>query len=140
MISLEVAQKLKEAGLNWEPALHDFFAIPDRGMDERIFVISDMMITLELLSGMEVVSFQGASEWALDYLLASEVIWMPREEQLREALVTELLAKGKPQVSLKGGLGDYRCAIMINNERKRFSGKNASQAYASALLYLMAQS
>ena len=78
MISLKAARKLKEAGLKWEPALHDFFAIPDRGMDERIFVISDMMITLELLSGMEVVSFQGASEWAFDYLLSSVVIWMPR--------------------------------------------------------------
>jgi hypothetical protein len=131
---------LKEAGLKWNPALFDYFAIPDRGMDERIFVISDMMVTIELLRGMEVVSFQGASEWALDYLVTTEAIWMPSEEQLRGALVTELLVYMKPLVSLKGGLGEYRCNITVNDQPERFTGNDASQAYAAALLYVITQS
>ena len=49
MISLKLAQQLKKAGLVWKASNHDFFAIPDRGMDERRFVIADMMANLDLL-------------------------------------------------------------------------------------------
>jgi len=38
---LSIARLLKDAGLQWQPELNDFFAIPDRGIDEKIFVISD---------------------------------------------------------------------------------------------------
>ena len=54
----------------WQPALHDFFALPEHGMGERIFVISDIQASVDFLQGVQVVSFQGASEWALDYLLS----------------------------------------------------------------------
>ena len=43
MISLATAMALKAAGLTWMPMDLDFFAIPDRQMDERIFVISDII-------------------------------------------------------------------------------------------------
>ena len=36
-ISLSVGQRLKQAGLEWVPATHDFFSIPDVDMDEKIF-------------------------------------------------------------------------------------------------------
>ncbi len=139
MISLEIARQLKEAGLMWVPALHDFFAIPDRGMDDRIFVISDLLVTIEMLKGMKVVSFQGASEWALDYLVASEAIWMPSEEQLREALITILITRGKPFILLRSGLGEYQCKITVNDQLMEFTGKEASEAYGAALLHVLTQ-
>ena len=67
MISVKTAQKLKEAGLSWMPMLHDFFAVPERGLDHLTFVISDMTITVEMFGQYPVVTFNGASEWALDY-------------------------------------------------------------------------
>src|SRR5512146_2882759 len=100
MISLALAQDLKEAGLSWEPAMHDFFAIPERGMDNRVFVISDIQSTVENLLGSPVVAFQGASEWALDYLVTSEAVWLPTESQLRQALEEILLSGGNQGMAL----------------------------------------
>ena len=90
MISLDTAIQLKNAGLIWIPSKHDFFALPDRDLDHLLFVISDMTINVELLSGYPVVTFNGASEWALDYVTIRDVVWLPREEQLRAALEDRL--------------------------------------------------
>ena len=86
MISLTLAQQLKAAGLVWHTNNYDFFAIPDRELDDRVFVLADMMAYTELVQGWPVVAFHGTAEWALDYILTREVVWMPTEEQLREAL------------------------------------------------------
>ena len=94
MISLETARCLKNAGLEWRPALNDFLAIPDRYMDEKVFVISDMLVTIDVLQGMQMVFFQGASEWALDALVTQETVWLPSETQLRKALEAALLVEG----------------------------------------------
>ena len=51
MISLEMAQRLKEAGVVWEPAQGDKFALLDRELDDRVFVINDMATVIELLQG-----------------------------------------------------------------------------------------
>ncbi len=83
MISLPLAKQLKEAGLAWTPARNDFFAIPDRGMDDRIFVITDMFVDAEVLYGQPIVTFHGAAEWALDYMMIADIIWLPTEAHLR---------------------------------------------------------
>ncbi|MEW5871663.1 MAG: pilus assembly protein CpaE [Chloroflexota bacterium] len=137
MISLATAKKLKRAGLQWQPALLDFFAIPNRQMDEKIFVISDMLVTVDVLQGMQVVSFQGASEWALDSLVTRETVWLPREEQLRLALEAALLAAGRPELQFTSGLGGYRCTIQVHDRVLTFDASDASEAYAAALLYLL---
>ncbi|MGW8249388.1 MAG: pilus assembly protein CpaE [Anaerolineales bacterium] len=137
MISLSSAQKLKKAGLQWAPELNDYFAIPERGMDERVFVISDMLVTVEMLKGMQIVSFQGASEWALDYLVASEAVWLPREDQLRSALEALLLAVGRPEFHLSGGLEGYRCEISYHDEQVSFESAQAVEAYTAALLFIL---
>jgi hypothetical protein len=138
MISLPLARQLKEAGLQWQPALYDFFAIPDRGMDERIFVISDLLATLEILQGQEVVAFQGASEWALDDLATGELVWLPREDQLRQALEAALLAEGRPELRLDSGIDGCRCTINYQNQKLTFRAGQAVDAYAAALLRLLA--
>ena len=57
MISLELAQALNSAGLEWTPALHDFLAIPDRDLDESFFVIRDVQVITDIFLGNQVVSF-----------------------------------------------------------------------------------
>ena len=86
MIELETARKLKTAGLHWEPTQGDRFAVPDRGMDDRVFVINDMATIIEMIQGAEMVTFHGTPEWALDYVYLGEAVWLPDEGQLRELL------------------------------------------------------
>lgn len=137
MIKLETARKLKNSGLRWVPALHDFFAIPERNLDERLFVISEMLVTVESLRGMQVVSFQGASEWALDYLLTTEAVWMPREDQLRLALESILINHPGWTVSLVTDSDGYHCLVAWGESELSFEDQDASEAYAAALLFLL---
>lgn len=139
MIPLSLARQLKDAGLGWQPALYDFFAVPDRGMDEHVFVISDLLVTLETLQGQPVVAFQGASEWALDDLATGELVWLPREDQLRQALEAALLAEGRPQLRLDSGLEGCRCTIQPGDRPLTFRARQAGEAYAAALLHLLAR-
>ena len=136
MISSETARKLKAAGVIWTPSLHDFFMIPERGMDDKIFVISDMLVTVDTLQGELLIMFQGASEWALDSLLTRESVWLPTEEQLRRLVEAMLIRSGKPEFVLTSRIGGCTCAFELNGERYPFEGQSASEAYAEALLFL----
>lgn len=137
MISLSTAQELKAAGLVWVPQNLDFFAIPDRNMDDRVFVISDMLVTVDILQGMQVVSFQGASEWALDYLVTTDAVWIPSETQLRQALEAALLSSGRPELKLTSSLRGYRCDIRHHDKELSFVAEDVSELYAAALLYVL---
>jgi hypothetical protein len=137
MISLISAIELKKAGLRWQPRNLDFFAIPDRDMDSRIFVISDMLVTIDLIQGRQVVSFQGASEWALDSLITTDAVWIPREDQLRDILEAGLIEGGRPEVLLNSSLSGYRCRIKHLDREMVFEHTDASEAYAAALLFLL---
>ena len=137
MISLATARKLKEAGLPWTPALHDFFAIPDRSMDDSVFVISDMLVNVEMVQGIPMIQFQGASEWALDTLMTLESVWLPSEEQLRKALEAALIETGRPEVVLSSGLSGYVCTFHYQGEILRFESAQACEAYGAGLLFLL---
>ena len=50
MISTATALRLKQAGLIWQPAVLDCFAINGRDLDDKVFVISDMLVTVEKFS------------------------------------------------------------------------------------------
>ncbi len=139
MISLELARKLKSAGLAWDPQINDFFAIPDRGMDNRIFVISDMLVNIEFRMGDQVVAFQGASEWALDTLVTSEAVWMPTETQVREALEESLHHEPNPAIRLISRLGWCRCEITLHDQPLVFEATDASEAYGQGLLHLISK-
>jgi hypothetical protein len=136
MISLSMAQRLKKAGLEWMPKLHDFFAIPERGMDARLFVISDLQANIEKLFGSEVVAFQGASEWALDYLITTEAVWMPREEQLREALLSHL-----PDLRLAIDFTPRNCHLEIHSGSLSlaYNAEKVEDAYGLALLQTLSK-
>lgn len=139
MITLNTAQELKAAGLKWSPALHDFFAVPDRGMDHRVFVISDMLTNIENLFGSPVVAFQGASEWALDYLVTSEAVWVPTESQLRQIIEENLLKEQNASLSLSWNMRNYQCEIFIKDRLQTFEDPDAATAYGKALLYILNQ-
>ena len=106
MIGLETARKLKAAGLHWEPAQGDRFAVPDGGMDDRVFVINDMATIIEMIQGTEMVTFHGTPEWALDYVYLGEAVWLPDEGQFARAAAPEIGAGGpaglRPAVSGRG--------------------------------------
>lgn len=132
MLSLSLAQQLKKAGLDWQPRLHDMFAIPDRQLDDRRFVLTEVMTYIELFRGSPVVTFHGTAEWALDFILQTEAVWIPSETQLRE-----MLQKRATDLVLKQTQTGYECTLQFAGESLQFSGDDACDVYGSALLQLL---
>ena len=125
--------------MNWTPAVDDKFANPDRGFDDRLFVIRDVMATMKIRHNLSVVTFQGTVAWTLDYLLVSEVVWMPREDQLRENIFTYHLDESQPELRLEYAKRGCRCDIKIYGIWRTFDVNEASETYAAALLYLLGE-
>jgi hypothetical protein len=137
MLNLSTARKLKEAGLVWTPALHDFFAIPDRGFDDKDFVISDMFVNVETLRGHLEATFHGSVEWALDHVLIDELVWLPTEEQAREALERQLLTASGAGLKLISTPDGYACEFQVGEGWLHFEAFDASEAYAAALYHML---
>jgi hypothetical protein len=137
MLSLSASKELKEAGLSWTPALHDFFAIPDRGFDDKIFVISDILVNVETLWGHPSATFHGTVEWALDHVVVDELVWIPTEEQLRDELEGRLVMGTGAGVKLISTLDGYVCEFQVGDRSLRFEAFDASAAYAAALMYVL---
>ncbi|MEZ4517714.1 MAG: pilus assembly protein CpaE [Chloroflexota bacterium] len=137
MIPLPLARELKDAGLIWQTAGHDFFAVPDSGLEDRVFVLTDIMAYTELLHGWPVVAFHGTAEWALDYIYTSEVVWIPTEEQLRDELAARLPEAGRGVMILQLTADGYTCTIGSDGGLLVFAAPSAGEAYAAALLHLL---
>lgn len=138
-ISLSLAQALKENGLQWTPTKNDFFAIPDRGMDEAVFVINDMTVLVEMIRGRLSVTFHGTAEWALDHIVIAELVWLPTEGQLRERLEQYLIGQPQPALKLTSTVDGYRCEIRFRDECLVFEGFGVSEVYGQALLHMLRQ-
>ncbi|GAB4189551.1 MAG: hypothetical protein OHK0022_01930 [Roseiflexaceae bacterium] len=137
MISLELAQRLRQAGLRWQPAEHDTFALPDRQMDSQVFVLSAQPALIQLYNGDPVVTFQGSTEWALDYVFLTEVIWLPSEAQLREALA-QRLGPDAP-LRLDRTPTGYCCTFAHGEHLREAAAPDAAEAYGLALLELLSE-
>jgi hypothetical protein len=133
MISLDLARRLKHAGVPWYPAPGDRFMIPDRDLDEQVFAVSDMVVEVHELPRGRLLAFNGTTEWALDSILQADVLWLPREEQLRAML-------GHAFVSLNAVPGGYVVVVGEGDEQRRHVDVDAECAYARALLDLLAHS
>ena len=131
MIGVQLAQQLREAGLSWKPALGDRFAIPDRDLDDEVFVLSNMTIQVHKVPEGRVIGFNGTTEWALDDVELEEAIWLPREDQLRELL-------GGTFRGLRRDPAGFEVTTELLGEQRSFEGPSAEEAYASALLHLLA--
>jgi hypothetical protein len=139
MISLKLAQQLKKAGLVWQTSVNDFFGVPDRGLDDKVFVISDLMVTMELVRGWPALTFHGTAEWASDYLLTHEAVWMPTEEQLREELLAHLRPDGRDQFQLTYKNHQFECYFEFQGQSLSFFGQTVSKVYAQSLLHVLQQ-
>ena len=58
MITIEQAGRLRKAGVLWAPAAGDRFVVPDRDMDEDVFVVSDMTVEVHDYQGSKVIGFK----------------------------------------------------------------------------------
>jgi hypothetical protein len=130
VISLGLAIRLRDAGLAWKPAAGDRFAIPDRDLDDDVFVLSNMTIEVHELPEGQIIGFNGTTEWALDDVEKDEAIWLPREDQLRELL-------GGTFRRLERDAAGYRVTIEALGTRHEFAAEQATDAYSEALLHLI---
>ncbi len=130
MVSLELARELQEAGLVWEPREHDRFAIPDRDLDGQIFAINDLSTEIHEFGPLRAITFNGAVEWSLDWILSEDVVWLPTESQLRDAV-------GEAFVRLDQTIDGYRCTFRLEGRESHETAGSAPDAYALALLALL---
>lgn len=131
MVSIELARKLREAGLRWEPEPGDRFVIPDRGMDDEVFVVSQMVVDVHDFPEGRVLGFNGTVEWALDSVQQDTALWLPSETQLRRRL-------GGAFVELSRDDDGYGVTVDVAGRRQRIVDDDVEEAYGKALLYLAA--
>ena len=135
MISVELALRLRAAGLEWTPASGDRFVIPGREMDADVFVVSELTIDVHQAPTGPLIRFNGTTEWALDSVPQESVVWLPREGQLREALGARFR-----RLEPIGALEQQGFAVVIegaDGTEERHVDVDAERAYARALLAVL---
>ncbi|GAA4973135.1 pilus assembly protein CpaE [Kineococcus glutinatus] len=131
MISVDLAQDLKRAGLRWRPAAGDRFVLPGRDMDEDVFTLAEMTVEVHDHPSGRVIGFNGTTEWALDSVDEPDALWMPAEHQLRELLGERFTRLERRDV----GTGQlFRVIVLDEHGGEVFEDADAACAYARALL------
>jgi hypothetical protein len=134
MLSRDLALALRDAGLHWTPVNGDRFLVPDRDLDDEVFVLSDMVIErLQPPHGRPIFTFNGTVEWALDSLEATDALWLPQEGQLRDALGEAFMHLEY----LPGETPGYAVATLLGDREERFVDVDVESAYARAVLALL---
>lgn len=131
MITVELATRLRAAGLPWTPAPGDRFVIADRGMDDDVFVVSELTIDVYEAPTGRLFRFNGTTEWALDSVEQEAVVWLPHEGQLRDAL-------GPAFRGLQPVDGGFAVVVERDGEEHRHLDIDAERAYARAVLAVLA--
>jgi len=130
MITVELARRLRDAGLGWRPESGDRFVIADRDMDADVFVVSHLTIDVHDSPAGALIRFNGTVEWALDSVEQSAAVWLPHESQLRAAL-------GRAFRRLEP-IGDgWAVAVELDGAEHRELDVDAERAYARALLAVL---
>jgi hypothetical protein len=127
VLSLDLARQLRVAGVVWTPRPGDRFVVPDRDMDDEVFVVSDMTVQVHDFPTGSVIGFNGTTEWALDSLAQGDVLWLPREDQLRELL-------GDQFERLEAIPGGFAVVTSDHLGERRHVDIDAERAYARAVL------
>ena len=130
MISLDLARRLHDAGLPWSPANGDRFWLPERELDQTMFIVSDMVVEVRYLPGGRVLAFNGTTEWALDAVEEHEAVWLPRLDVLLDVLGTHFL-------SLTARSGGQVVRVQIGDREEEHVDVGATDAAARALLSLL---
>ena len=133
MISIELAEQLRDAGVVWHPRTGDRFTILQPEMTGEVFTISDMMVEAHEFSTGTVLGFNGTTEWALDSVAQDDALWLPHEDQLREMLGGTFLSLAR---RLPGGF-----VVLMTppgaDEAVAFGAETAADTYALAVLALV---
>jgi hypothetical protein len=130
VITVDLARRLRDAGLPWKPASGDRFVVADRDMDAEVFVVSQLTIQLRDTPSGPLFQFNGTTEWALDSVEQAAVVWLPHEGQLRAALGTAF-RRLEP-------IGDGWVVTVERDGREiREVDVDAERAYARALLAVL---
>lgn len=130
MLPVDLARALRDAGLRWTPRNGDHFVVADRGMDEQVFVLSDMTIEVHDHPSGPIIGFNGTTEWALDSLEQSDALWVPAEHQLRHLL-------GATFVRLERSDDSYTVVAVVDGSEGLARAATAEEAYGQALLDLL---
>lgn len=133
MISVELAQALKAAGLLWRPATGDRFTLTTGAFDGEVFTLSEMVVEAQESQTGTVLGFNGTTEWALDATEATDALWLPREDQLRGLL-------GSAFHSLERIADGYRVTSGLPSDvagSAAYQGDEPEEAYGRALLALI---
>ncbi len=126
MVTVDLARRLRSAGLRWVPARGDRFVLPDRGMDDEVFVLSDMTVEVHDFPGGSVIGFNGVTEWALDSVEQGQALWLPAENQLRRLL-------GGLFTRLTATADGFEVTVRMPDGERCFTAADPSQAYGEAL-------
>jgi hypothetical protein len=133
VISVSAAERLSRAGLVWHPAAGDRFTIRSDELMAQVFTISDMVVEPHHYPTGTVLGFNGTTEWALDSVRQEDALWLPREDQLRELLGPAFRSLARSTT------GEFQVLVEVPGRPERvFGSDNAADAYADALLALMA--
>lgn len=131
MISRDLATQLSRH-LEWTPRNGDRFFIPRPEISETVFTVSDMVVELVVRKGESRFHFNGTVEWALDSVESDDVVWLPREDQLRELL-------GPHFLSLDYAGSGYVVTVRGPGRAYHTPGEaDAADAYALALIHVYA--
>jgi hypothetical protein len=133
MIDGGLARALYDAGIRWQPANGDWFCLFDDTSEP--WLIAPGAVELALIDGAPALLFHGASEWALDSVLAYEALWLPSETQVRELLMNTLGAQAVLQIEVWAQ--GMRCRAQVGDWRYEASSTQAVDAYALVLLAAM---
>jgi hypothetical protein len=129
VISVALAQRLRDAGLRWEPESGDRFMLPGLDMDDEVFVLSNMVVDVHDFPGGRFLGFNGTVEWALDSVQQERALWLPNEAQLRERL-------GGTFVRLERDGDAYDVVLRVAGREVRVRDAAPAEAYGRALLHL----
>ncbi|RFA11529.1 hypothetical protein B7R21_12560 [Subtercola boreus] len=152
MISPQLSQALRLAGLRWRPVSGDLFMISREGFEGDVFTVSDMTIEAHEYDTGTVLGFNGTTEWALDSVALDDALWMPAEHQLRALLgATFRSLRNAGSGGFGGGSGaldedgllveeSYEVEIVVSGQARVFVAVDAADAYAGALLELIGAS
>jgi hypothetical protein len=127
VITVALARELHVAGLRWEPAAGDRFVVADRGMDDQVFVLSEMTVEVRSFPTGPVIAFNGTTEWALDSLDQDDALWLPAEHQLRDWL-------GASFRRLERTADGFAVVVAEGAAEVRSTGADPVTAYARAVL------
>ncbi|WIB33403.1 pilus assembly protein CpaE [Curtobacterium sp. MCSS17_005] len=130
MITVELARSLRDAGLRWHPETGDRFVIDKPGIDDDVYTVSEMTVERHDSPTGTILGFNGTTEWALDSVTATESLWLPREDQLRELLGPSFIGLTRVQV---GGRVVFTVTATIDGADRSFASEMPAIAYGQAL-------